>query len=51
MCDGFALIRNLALDAKAPADGEENTLVSAKMDDLVASASKAVWMISQSLMG
>jgi len=49
--DDFSLIRDLALDIKASADREGNALVSAKMDDLVASASKAVWMISQSLMG
>lgn len=48
--DDFALVRNLALDVKTSADSEGNALVSAKMDDIIASASKAVWMISQSLM-
>lgn len=50
VCDDFALIRDLALDVKASADSEGNALVSTKMDDIIASASKAVWMISQSLM-
>ena len=48
--DDFALIGKMAEDVKASADSEGNALVSAKMDGLIASASKAVWMISQSLM-
>jgi len=48
--DDFALIRDLALDVKTSADHEGNALVSAKMDGIIAAASKAVWMISQSLM-
>lgn len=48
--DDFALIGKMAEDVKASADREGNALVSAKMDDIIASASKAVWMISQSLM-
>ena len=37
-------------DADAVAEEEGNALVSAKMDDLIESFSKAIWMISQSLM-
>lgn len=47
--DDFALIGKMAGDVKATADRTGNALVSAKMDDIIASASKAVWMISQSL--
>lgn len=48
--DDFALIAKLAEGVKATADREGSALVSTKMDDVIASASKAVWMISQSLM-
>ena len=48
--DDFALIAKLAEGVKATADREGSALVSAKMDDVIESASKAVWMISQSLM-
>lgn len=48
--DDFALIAKLAEGVKATADREGSALVSTKMDDVIASASKAVWMISQSMM-
>ena len=34
-------------DVKAAADQDGNSLVSAKMDDYIASFSKAIWMIEQ----
>ncbi len=48
--DDYALLEKLAEGVKSPAEEEGNALVSAKMDDLIESFSKAIWMISQSLM-
>lgn len=43
------LLKN-AEELKADADKAENYLISAKMDDFIATYRKAVWMISQSQM-
>lgn len=48
--DDYALLEKLAEGVKSTAEEEGNVLVSAKMDDLIESFSKAIWMISQSLM-
>lgn len=48
--DDYALLEKLAEGVKNTAEEEGNVLVSAKMDDLIESFSKAIWMISQSLM-
>ncbi|MCI2154428.1 DNA starvation/stationary phase protection protein [Erysipelotrichaceae bacterium Oil+RF-744-GAM-WT-6] len=48
--DDYALLEKLAEGVKSTAEEEGNALVSAKMDDLIESFSKAIWMISQSLM-
>lgn len=48
--DDFALLEKLAEEVKTAAEEEGSALVSAKMDDLIESFSKAIWMISQSLM-
>ena len=48
--EDYRLLTELATEITASADEEKNYLVSAKMDDLLASFSKAVWMISQSRM-
>ncbi|MGN1388083.1 MAG: DNA starvation/stationary phase protection protein [Bulleidia sp.] len=48
--DDFALLEKLAEGVKSTAEEEGSALVSAKMDDLIESFSKAIWMISQSLM-
>lgn len=43
------LLKNVE-ELKADADKADNYLISAKMDDLIATYRKAVWMISQCLM-
>lgn len=48
--EDYRLLTELTAGIKASADEEKNYLVSAKMDDLLASFRKAVWMISQSRM-
>lgn len=48
--EDYRLLTELTTEIKTSADEEKNYLVSAKMDDLLASFRKAVWMISQSRM-
>ena len=48
--DDFSLLLGLVEDIKKSADESGEYLVSAKMDDLIDAYSKAVWMISQSMM-
>ena len=48
--DDFAGLLDLVKDIKKNADESGEYLVSAKMDDLIDAYSKAVWMISQSMM-
>lgn len=47
--EDYRLLLGLASNIKKSADEENNYLVSTKMDDLIDSFSKAVWMISQSM--
>lgn len=47
--EDYRLLLGLASSIKKSADEENNYLVSTKMDDLIDSFSKAVWMISQSM--
>lgn len=47
--DFKSLLKN-AEELKADADKADNYLISAKMDDFIATYRKAVWMISQCLM-
>lgn len=47
--EDYRLLLGLASSIKESADEENNYLVSTKMDDLIDSFSKAVWMISQSM--
>lgn len=46
----YRLLTELTIEIKTSAEEEKNYLVSAKMDDLIASFRKAIWMISQSRM-
>ena len=46
----FETLRSLASDIKKDADAEDNTLISAAMDEHIASLSKHIWMIGQSQM-
>lgn len=45
--DDYKHLLKLAKEIKKDADSEENYLVSANMDELIASYSKSIWMISQ----
>lgn len=45
--DDYKHLLKLAKEIKKDADSEENYLVSADMDELIASYSKSIWMISQ----
>lgn len=46
----FGTLRSLASDIKKDADAEDNALVSAAMDEHIASLSKHIWMLGQSQM-
>jgi len=48
--EDYRTLLTMASEVKASADEENLYLVSTKMDDLIDSFSKAVWMISQSMM-
>ena len=45
--EDFKYLLNSVKEIKAEADKEENYLVSAEMDEFIASYSKSIWMISQ----
>ncbi len=47
--EDYRVLLGLASSIKTSADEENSYLVSTKMDDLIDSFSKAVWMISQSM--
>lgn len=46
----FNYLLDSAKDIKKEADKEENFLLSTKMDDLIGSYSKTIWMLSQAIM-
>ena len=48
--EDYRTLLGLATALKTMADEDKSYLVSSEMDDLIASFSKAVWMISQSMM-